>query len=280
MEKKSLIVKNIEIYKVINNVIHNVDKFFSIIHIRLKTFSKCDIINLIMKDHLKLQEDYLKIIKGEKLEKFTIFQNMLLEYNRRYNLTAITDGNEILYKHFLDSVMGEGLFPEESSVAEVGSGAGFPSVPLKIIREDLSFTLIESTRKKCDFLSAVVDKLDLKGVKILNVRAEDAGRGEETREKFDVCCARAVARLNTLAEYCMPLVKKGGKFIAYKGRAEEEVSEAVKAIRILGGGATKCYTYELKEGMGERCIVTVEKSSLSPIKYPRGNGKERSAPIV
>ncbi len=226
------------------------------------------------------REEYLKIIDGEKREQFEIFRQMLLEYNQRYNLTAITQQKEVNYKHFLDSLMGESLFPKNSNVAEVGSGAGFPSIPLKILRDDLTLTLIESTGKKCEFLRAVVDKLQLKGVKICNIRAEDAGRREDMRETFDVCCARAVARLNTLAEYCLPLIKKGGRMVAYKGHAEEEIEEGKKAISMLGGGKTKVFSYDLGEDMGKRMLVLIEKERETPVKYPRGNGKERSKPIV
>ncbi len=226
------------------------------------------------------REEYLQIITGEKREKFELFRNLLLEYNQKYNLTAILEEKEVLYKHFLDSVAGEQFFPQSASVAEVGSGAGFPSIPLKIYRDDLRFTLIESTGKKCDFLRTAVEKLNLTNVTVLNVRAEDAGKNPALREQFDCCCARAVARLNTLAEYCMPLVKTGGRWIAYKGRAEEELSEGKKAISVLGGREAQAFSYSLGEEMGERTVVVVEKASSTPPKYPRGNGKERSKPIV
>ncbi len=232
-----------------------------------------------MKDFNILQEKYLKVITDEKRESYQIFREMLLKYNKMYNLTAITDEKEVIYKHFLDSLMGESYFLKGANVCEVGSGAGFPSIPLKIFRDDLSFTLIESTGKKCEFLKAVVDKLSLNGVQIKNIRAEDGARSE-LRESFDVCCARAVARLNTLAEYCMPYVKKGGVMIAYKGRADEEVLEGKKAISLLGGGKISTYSYEMQEQMGSRTIVVAEKVNATPQKYPRGNGKERSAPIV
>ena len=219
-------------------------------------------------------------ITGEKREKFELFRALLLEYNQKYNLTTILEEEEMLYKHFLDSVVGEKAFFSSAKVVEVGSGAGFPSIPLKIVREDLTFTLIESTGKKCEFLNVAVDKLNLKGVTVLNARAEDIGKREETREKFDVCCARAVARMNTLAEYCMPLVKKGGFFVAYKGLAEEELKESEKALKVLGGGKTEKVSYSLPNGYGERTIIIVQKVENTPQKYPRGNGKERKSPIL
>lgn len=222
----------------------------------------------------------IRRLYDKNAEKFEIFRNLLLEFNQRYNLTAITDEREMLIKHFYDSLAGEFLFPEGASVVEIGSGAGFPSLPLKIVREDLSFTLMESTGKKCDFLNTAVKELGLNNVTVLNARAEDAGKNSDYREKYDICCARAVARLNTLAEYCLPLVKTGGKMIAYKGRAEEEVGEAKKAFFLLGGGKTEPYCYELPEDAGARTLVAVTKEKNTPEKYPRGNGKERKNPIL
>lgn len=215
----------------------------------------------------------------ENKEKLDAFRRLLLEYNERYNLTAITEEEEICCKHFLDSAAGESLFPAGARVLEVGSGAGFPSVPLMLVRPDLSFTLIESTGKKCDFLSAVKEKFSLPA-KILHIRAEDGGRDPLLREQFDVCCARAVARLNTLSEYCLPFVREGGAFLAYKGAgAAEEVAEAKRALSVLGGGEVKMCSYSLPGGMGERTIVFVRKTKPTPAKYPRGRGKERSAPL-
>lgn len=211
-------------------------------------------------------------------EVFERFLRLLLRYNEKYNLTAITEEREIWAKHFFDSVAGEHLFPEGASVLEVGSGAGFPSIPLMLVRPDLTFTLVESTKKKCDFLAAAKEQLSLPA-EILPMRAEDAARGE-WREKFDVSVARAVARLNTLAEYCLPFAKEGGVFLAYKGgNAEEELKEAGRAISLLGGGGVSIFPYSLPEGMGERTIVAVKKICPTPAKYPRGRGKERSMPL-
>lgn len=218
-------------------------------------------------------------INGEKKEKFGLFRALLLEYNEKYNLTSITDEKGVFYKHFLDSSAGSRLFKENSSVAEVGSGAGFPSVVLKILREDLSFTLFESVGKKCDFLRVVVDNLQLKGMNIVNIRAEDAAREEKYRERFDYCVARAVARMNTLSEYCLPLVKKGGSFVAYKSGDLSEISEAESAYGILGGKKKEVYAYSLPEGYGERTLAVIGKIKPTPAKYPRGNGKERKYPL-
>ena len=222
---------------------------------------------------------YEKLIKGEKAEKFELFKELLLLYNNKFNLTAITDENDIYIKHFLDCVAGDMFFEEGVSVLEVGSGGGFPSIPLKILRDDLKFTLVESTGKKCEYLKAVVDKLNLNCVQVINARAEELARDKNYREKFDVCTARAVARLNTLCEYCLPFVKLGGSFIAYKGGKIEEVIEAEKAIKVLGGELYRKKNYVLPDGE-VRSIIEIKKVKPTPEKYPRGQGRERKNPIV
>lgn len=214
----------------------------------------------------------------EHSEKFSLFSDLLKEHNKMYNLTSICDDEGIYFKHFLDSIVGEEYFMKGACVAEIGSGGGFPSVPLKIIRDDLKFTLVESTGKKCNYLNTVVDKLGLKGVQVVNMRAEDGARNKIYREKFDVCCARAVARLNTLSEYCLPYVKVGGKFIAYKGDCDGEIDEAANAVKALGGEIEDVIRYDL-ENCGKRTIIIVKKVCATPPKYPRGQGKERKDPL-
>ena len=223
-------------------------------------------------------ERYLDEINNGHSHKFNEFCRALSEKNKVCNLTSIIDEKGVKYKHFLDSAVGEFLFPQGAHAVEIGSGGGFPSIPLKIIRDDLSFTLIESTGKKCNFLNEIVDKLNLSGVNVLNIRAEDGARDKNLREKFDVACARAVAQLNTLAEYCMPYVKVGGLFIAYKGDASEEIKSAEKALKILGGEVEKVIEYELPE-CGARTLVCVRKVKSTPSKYPRGQGRERKNPL-
>ena len=226
--------------------------------------------------------DFLKIqaMIAEKREKFDALFRLLTEYNRRYNLTSITEEREVYYKHFVDSAAGEGYFSTAARVLEVGSGAGFPSLPLKLLRDDLSFTLVESTGKKCEFLKVAVKELGLDRVEILNVRAEAAGKEAKYREKYDVCCARAVARTATLSEYCLPFVRVGGCFLAYKGDAEEEVAEAERGIALLGGGKAEMIKYALPEGYGARALVKISKVKPTPMQYPRGRGKERSEPLI
>ena len=218
------------------------------------------------------------MLDGEKRPLFEKYFALLTEYNARFNLTAITQREEVYEKHFLDSVLGEALFPENASVLEVGSGAGFPSLPLKILREDLNFTLVESTGKKCEFLKVVIKELSLSNVTVLNGRAEDFARDPIYREQFDACCARAVARMNTLSEYCIPFIKIGGLFIAYKGDADEEVREAENAVKKLGGGRAQIFRYQLPS-CGGRSLVCIKKERPTPRNYPRGQGKERKNPL-
>ena len=225
-------------------------------------------------DFSRVKELYLS-----KKEAFDAFGALLREYNQRYNLTRITSEEETKYKHFYDSLAGEYFFPAGARVCEVGSGGGFPSIPLKIVRDDLSFTLVESTGKKCEFLKVAVRELGLKNVEVVHARAEELAREKNYREAFDLCCARAVARLNTLCEYCMPFVKKGGLFLAYKGDAAEEIEQAASAVKILGGKGIESVSYELEKGYGARTLVAVEKERATPFLYPRGNGKERTKPL-
>jgi 16S rRNA (guanine527-N7)-methyltransferase len=150
---------------------------------------------------------------------------------------------------------------------------------LKILRDDLTIDLFESVGKKCEFLHAVVDKLGLKGVHIYNIRAEDAARDKKYREQYDHATARAVARMNTLSEYCLPFVKVGGSFIAYKSAEEQEIKEAESAYKTLGGKCEKVIPYSLPEGYGDRVLAVIKKMQSTPARYPRGQGKERKQPL-
>ncbi len=218
------------------------------------------------------------LIKNENQEKkLSEFLSLLKEWNNKFNLTSIKDDKDIEIKHFEDSIVGEKFFPLNSSVVEIGSGGGFPSIPLMIVREDLKFTLVESVGKKCEFLKYVVEKLSLNAV-VLNKRAEDLGKDNLYRESFDIVTARAVANMQTLSEYCLPLVKKGGIFVAYKS-VNDELKNSSNALTILGGKLKEEYNYSLSNEMGERVIYVIEKIKNTPPKYPRGNGKERSKPL-
>ncbi len=219
----------------------------------------------------------LSVRMGAEKARFEAFCKLLTSYDR-CNLTAITDPREIGYKHFLDSAAGDFLFPEGAHCLEVGSGAGFPSIPLMLLREDLCFTLVESTGKKCAFLETAKRELGL-SCEIVCARAEELATDPAYREKYDISCARAVARLDTLAEYCIPFVKCGGAFIAYKG-ADDETACAGKAFSVLGCGAAEVYRFSLPEGYGQRSLIFAKKLHRSPAKYPRGGGAERRRPIA
>jgi 16S rRNA (guanine527-N7)-methyltransferase len=212
-------------------------------------------------------------------EKLNLFKKLLIFYNNSFNITSIIEDKDIIIKHFFDSIAGESYFKKEAKVIEIGSGGGFPSIPLKIIREDLIFTLNEATGKKCQFLNTVIKELDLKNIEVINDRAEILAKNQVYREKYDVATARAVAKLNTLSEYCMPFVKTGGLFIAYKGESAEEITEAQNAIKVLGGKLQQVYSYELLENYGKRNLIIIEKINNCDKKYPRGQGKERSKPL-
>lgn len=211
----------------------------------------------------------------EKLTLFNRFYLFLTEENEKYNLTAVTEKSEVYEKHFVDSLLCvDKLYGK--TLLDVGSGCGMPGIPLAIAREDMNITLLESTGKKCAFLEKAAALLGLKNVSVVNARAEDAAKGA-LREKFDVVTARGVARMNTLAEYCLPFVKVGGTFVAFKAQAEEELAEAKKALEILGGKVD--FIVKKKLGEAERQMIFVKKVNPTPAKYPRGNGKERKCPL-
>ncbi len=226
----------------------------------------------------ELFKNYDIFLTEKQLEKFEKYKKILLFWNEKFNLTAIKEDNEIVLKHFVDSVKYFNIYDVDKKIIDVGSGAGFPSIPIKIIREDLDITMVESTLKKCNFLKECIKELDLKGIRVVNARCEDLAKEESYREKFDYGTARAVARLNTLCEYVLPFVKINGKFVSYKGKdAKEELEEAKNAINVLGGEYLKTLTFNLQDA--ERNIIIINKVKNTDKKYPRGKGKERSKPL-
>ena len=223
----------------------------------------------------KIFESFNIFLSDEQIEKFEKYYRILVEYNEKFNLTAITERDEVIIKHFVDSIYKVDKL--KGSLLDVGSGGGLPAIPLKIVNENLSVTCLESTGKKCEFLKVVGCELNLDNFYVLNARAEEVARDEKYREKFDYCSARAVARLNTLSEYCMPFVKVGGKFISFKGDYKEELIEAKNAIKTLGGVVEKEEEFELNGA--KRGIIYVKKVISTDKKYPRGRGKERKCPL-
>ncbi len=206
--------------------------------------------------------------------KLTVYGNMLVDWNEKINLTAITDPDGILYKHFLDCLLFFKAYdiPQNASVIDVGTGAGFPGMVLKIVRPDINLTLLDGLNKRLIFLREVLKELEI-SADTVHLRAEDAGKNPLYREKFDVATARAVAALPVLSEYCLPFVKTGGMFIAMKGSSgKEELEIGENAIKILGG-QTKSLTEETLTGEEKRTFIKIKKISQTPPKYPRSGGK-------
>ncbi len=214
-------------------------------------------------------------LSEKQLEKFEKYYQLLTEYNEKFNLTAIKEREEVIIKHFVDSVYKVDELKGE--LLDVGSGGGFPAIPLKIVNKNLTVTCLEATGKKCEFLRIVGCELNLDNFFVINGRAEEIARDIKYREKFDYCTARAVARLNTLAEYCMPFVKIGGKFISFKGDYKEELDEAQNAIKVLGGEVEKDVSFSVNDA--KRGLIYVRKITSTDKKYPRGRGKERKCPL-
>ncbi len=215
--------------------------------------------------------EYGLTLSHELYEKLDIYAEYLVEYNNNVNLTAITDPEGILIKHFIDSILlcKYVEIPENASVIDVGTGAGFPSVPLKLYRPDIKLTLLDSLNKRIVFLNSLCEKLGIEA-ETIHSRAEDASKTSEYREKFDIACARAVANMSLLSELCIPFVKVGGCFTAMKGPSED-ISLGKNAVNILGGKLENEVMYKLEDE--ERKIVTVRKISQTPSKYPRNSSQ-------
>ena len=207
---------------------------------------------------------------------------MLQEWNQKMNLTAIADSEEIAVKHFLDSLTGVRLvnFSKVESLIDLGTGAGFPGIPLKILFPEMAVTLADSLNKRITFLNNVIEQLELFSISAIHGRAEDLARKPEYREQFDVCASRAVANLATLSEYCIPFVKIGGQFLSYKGPdADREVQEAENAIYRLGGRFKTSDHFTLPPWQDERVLVLIRKEKATPKKYPRQAGTPSKKPI-
>lgn len=224
---------------------------------------------------LNFIKDYKITLTENQYEQFQKYFELLVEWNEKMNLTAITDESGVALKHFADSLSLLNFvdIPQNSTLADVGTGAGFPGVVLKIARPDIKLTLIDSLNKRLVFLNEVCSQLGI-DAELIHSRAEDGARDEKLRESFDFAVSRAVARMNVLSEYCLPYVKVGGAFCAMKGaQANEEFKESLNAINTLGGKLENKYFFELPENGGERAIAVVRKVRNTPQKYPRQSGK-------
>lgn len=225
----------------------------------------------------------MKVLLNQKqIEQFMKYKQLLLEWNQKINLTAITEDREIILKHFVDciSIVSIMSFPKGASVIDVGTGAGFPGIPLKIVCPEIQITLLDSLQKRLIFLQEVIQQLALSGVSCIHSRAEDSGKQKEYRENYDYCVSRAVANLTVLCEYCLPFVKLGGMLIAFKGpEAEQEVQQSQKAIKVLGGEVTEIKQVVIPNIELQHKIILIKKVQQTPIQYPRKAGKALKTPI-
>lgn len=227
---------------------------------------------------------YLKKIDIElskkQIEQFYTYMNLLLEWNEKINLTAITEPEEVILKHFVDSLTISAYIKKGSKLVDMGTGAGFPGIPLKILRDDIEITLVDSLNKRINFLNEVIKELELREISTVHARAEEFGQNKKYREKFDIATSRAVANLSTLSEYLVPLVKLEGKIICMKGsEVKEEVENAKNAIKILGGKMEKEESFNLPNSDMKRNLVIIKKIKNTPAKYPRKPGTPAKEPI-
>lgn len=221
-------------------------------------------------------------ITTKHLEQFSIYYATLIEWNKKMNLTGITEKEEVYEKHFYDSLSASLAiyFQDVKRICDIGAGAGFPSIPLAICFPHLHITIVDSLKKRITFLEHLISKLKLDHVELFHDRAETFGRKREMRESFDVVTARAVAKLSVLSELCLPLVKKNGIFLVMKGpKVSKEIAEAERALSILGGIVTKRVETELPIEKSERNILVIEKTKQTPKRYPRKPGMPNKEPL-
>ena len=243
-------------------------------------------------------------LSDSQKEQFYLYYQMLTEWNQVMNLTAITEKKQVVFKHFVDSISlikavpqiygrQNSLSPEtqkdrtepiqkkEIRIIDVGTGAGFPGIPLKITFPELQITLLDSLNKRIRFLDAVIDELRLTGITAVHGRAEDFGRDPDYREKYDLCVSRAVSNLSTLSEYCLPFVRVGGVFVSYKsGSVDQELKQSEKSVRLLGGRTESTTDFDLPgSDMGSRSLILIKKIEKTSLKYPRKPGTPAKEPL-
>ena len=216
----------------------------------------------------------------EQINKFYKYMELLIEWNQKINLTAIIEPEEIILKHFIDSITILKYIEKDAKIVDVGTGAGFPGIPVSIMRPDLKITLVDSLNKRLIFLQEVIKELNLENIEIIHSRAEEFGQNKKYRESFDIATSRAVANLSTLSEYLIPLVKIGGKVISMKAAdANNEINDAKNAIEILGGKINKIDEFNLPNSDIGRTIILINKEKSTPNKYPRKPGTPSKEPI-
>lgn len=223
-------------------------------------------------------------LNEKQINQFNQYFTSLIAANQKVNLTRITEEDDVYLKHFFDSLTPLFTFSEVfkpgDTVCDVGAGAGFPSIPLKILQPELKVTIVDSLGKRLTFLQDLIEKLQLQDVTLVHGRAEDVGQNKLYREQFDIVTARAVANMAVLSEYCLPLVKKSGYFVALKGpKAEKELQDGQKAISLLGGKVIQTEELQLPTSSEERTLILVQKVKVTPKKYPRQAGTPHRKPI-
>ena len=219
-------------------------------------------------------------LKEEEINKFETYMRLLLEWNEKINLTAITEENDIVLKHFIDSMTVLKYINKDEKIIDVGTGAGFPGIPIAIMKNNCNVTLLDSLNKRILFLNDVIEKIKLNNVEAIHGRAEEIGQNVKYREKFDISISRAVANLSTLVEYLIPLVKVGGRIICMKGPdSEDEIENAKFAINELGGRIEKIEKFKLPESDIDRTVIIIEKIKETNKKYPRKPGTPSKEPL-
>lgn len=223
----------------------------------------------------------MDIVFNEKqLKQFYEYMNLLIEWNEKINLTAIIEPKEIIIKHFIDSITINKYIKEDETLVDIGTGAGFPGVPIKILRPDIKVTLVDSLNKRINFLNEVIEKLELKEIKCIHSRVEEFGKNKKYREGFDNVTSRAVANLTVLSEYMIPLAKVNGKCICMKGsEIKQEIEDSKIAINVLGGKIEDIYEFELPKTDIKRNIIKIRKIKITPGKYPRKPGMPAKEPL-
>lgn len=220
------------------------------------------------------------LLEEKQINQFYTYMNLLLEWNEKINLTAITEPEEIILKHFIDSMTIANNIEKNARLIDVGTGAGFPGIPLKIIREDIEVTLLDSLNKRIVFLQEVIKQLSLTKIEAIHSRAEEFGKNKKYRESFDYATSRAVANLSTLSEYLIPLVKLKGCCISMKGPdVKEEIQQSKNAILLLGGKIEKIEKFQLPKSDIDRNVIIIRKVKSTPLKYPRKPGMATKEPI-